>query len=235
VPEPHRDLSRNDREDDHGEESEVEDQEVEEDESQEGQEDQEDEEDGCGAQEKARGRKEERPQEACGEEGQSQGEGKSQAEGEAQGQGAEAYAGACAEAHGGARAEADVGARAQADVGARTEAYAGARAPTHGGTDSSPCCSAASGTDAATGATSRHAFGHSQPGGTDAPIANPDGWHAGRRPSARQRRRPRRLLAGRVPGKNSGPAPRCGTCSTAIGFAGSACSGPGPNQAASIG
>jgi hypothetical protein len=66
----YRNLSRNDREDDHGEESEVEDQEVEEGESQE---DEEDKKDCCGAQEEARGSKEERPQEAGCQEDQSQG------------------------------------------------------------------------------------------------------------------------------------------------------------------
>jgi hypothetical protein len=64
-------LSRNDREDDHGEESEVEDEEVEEVESKE---DKEDKKDGGGAQEEARGCKEERAQEAGCQEGQGQGE-----------------------------------------------------------------------------------------------------------------------------------------------------------------
>jgi hypothetical protein len=63
----YRNLSRNDREDDHGEESEVEDQEVEEGESQK---DEEDKKDCFGAQEEARGSKEERPQEAGCQEGQ---------------------------------------------------------------------------------------------------------------------------------------------------------------------
>jgi hypothetical protein len=74
----YRDLSRNDREDDHGEESEVEDQEVEEIESQESKED---EEDRCSAQEEARGGEGERPQEAGGQEGQGQAESKGEAEG----------------------------------------------------------------------------------------------------------------------------------------------------------